>query len=79
MEPENPPRLHFFLWLLTQNKILTRDNVKKRKTVPDSRCLFCCESESVHHLFFEYAVAQQIWVNISDCLDIDLGSCFESI
>jgi hypothetical protein len=69
----------FFLWLLTQNKILTRDNVNKSKTVPDDSCLFCCEPESVHHLFFDCAVAPQIWVNISDCLDTNLGSNFESV
>jgi hypothetical protein len=33
----------------------------------------------VHHLFFEWAVAQQIWVNISECLAIELGNSFESI
>jgi hypothetical protein len=47
--------------------------------VPNDRCLFCCETESVHHLFFECAVAQQIWVNISNCLDMNLGSSFESV
>jgi hypothetical protein len=25
-----PPRLHIFLWLLANNKILTRDNLAKR-------------------------------------------------
>lgn len=35
-----PPRIHFFLGLLSQNKVLTRDNVAKRKKVEDSSCLF---------------------------------------
>ena len=26
-----PPRVHFFLWLLSKNKILTRDNVEKKE------------------------------------------------
>jgi hypothetical protein len=26
-----PPRIHFFFWLLTQNKTLTRDNVGKKE------------------------------------------------
>lgn len=73
------PRVHFFLWLLTQNKVLTKDNVSKRKQVEDRRCLFCCEEESAQHLFFECVVAKQMWICISDCLDVNLGSCFESI
>jgi len=24
-------------------------------------CLFCCQKESVHHLFFECVVAKQLW------------------
>lgn len=47
-----PPRVHFFLWLLTKNKVLTRDNVSKRKSVDDERCLFCSEKETIIHLFF---------------------------
>jgi hypothetical protein len=53
-----PPRVHFFLWLLTQNKVLTRENVSKRKHVEDCSCLFCCERETVHHLFFDCVVAK---------------------
>jgi hypothetical protein len=25
------PRIHFFLWLMSKNKILTRDNLEKKK------------------------------------------------
>jgi hypothetical protein len=74
-----PPRVHLFLWLLTQNKILTRDNVSKRKHVEDSSRLFCCETETTHHLFFECVVAKQMWIEISDCVELNVGSCFESI
>jgi hypothetical protein len=74
-----PPRVHFFLWLLTQNKVLTRDNVKKRKHIEDDRCLFCSEVESVHHLFFDCVVAKQMWEHISDCTETLCGSCFENI
>jgi hypothetical protein len=47
-----PPRLHIFLWLLANNKILTRDNLAKRKQIDDKACLLCNEFESVGHLFF---------------------------
>ena len=48
-----PPRVQFFLWLLSHNKILTRDNLQKRRDVSDPTCLFCSEQESIRHLFFE--------------------------
>jgi hypothetical protein len=35
-----PPRIHIFLWLVANNKILTRDNLTKRKIVDDKTCLF---------------------------------------
>jgi hypothetical protein len=43
-----PPRVQFFLWLISKNKILTRDNLEKRRQVEDSSCLFCDENESVN-------------------------------
>jgi hypothetical protein len=46
-----PPRVHFFLWLLINNKNLTRDNLAKRQHVDTKACLFCEELESYHHLF----------------------------
>ena len=36
-----PPRIHIFLWLLGNNKLLTRDNLCKRKDLNDKTCLFC--------------------------------------
>jgi hypothetical protein len=41
-----PPRIHVFLWLLANNKILIRDNLAKRKEIDDKLCLFCSENES---------------------------------
>jgi hypothetical protein len=48
-----PPRLHVFLWLLANNKPLSRDNLVKRQNVPDLTCLFCSKNETCEHLFFE--------------------------
>jgi hypothetical protein len=53
-----PPRVQFFLWLLSKNKNLTRDNLNIRKKLDDLTCLFCTENESVQHLFFECVVAK---------------------
>lgn len=74
-----PPRVNFFLWMLSQNKIMTRDNVAKRKHVEDKTCLFCSEDENPHHFFFEYVVAKQVWCNISEAIGRVCGSDFVSI
>jgi hypothetical protein len=38
-----PPRVHIFLWLLANNKILTRDNLAKRRREEDDTCMFYSE------------------------------------
>jgi hypothetical protein len=35
-----PPKIHFFLWLLFHNKLLTRDNLVKRHNVDDLTYVF---------------------------------------
>lgn len=32
------PRVHYFLWLISKNKVLTRDNLSKRRKVEDETC-----------------------------------------
>jgi hypothetical protein len=61
-----PSRLHMFLWLLANNKTLTRDNLAKRKTIEDRSCLFYSEDESIGHLFFYCCVSQIMWQEISE-------------
>jgi hypothetical protein len=74
-----PPRVHFFLWLLSKNKTLTRDNLAKRQKVENKRCLFCDELESCQHLFFDCVVAKEMWNRISVLVGRELGSSFETI
>ena len=74
-----PPRIHIFLWLLANNRILTRDNLAKRREVQDKMCLFCSENESVNHLFFDCCVARQCWAVISEILQFEIGMNFESV
>jgi len=74
-----PPRIHFFLWLVCKNKVLTRDNLGKRRKVEDVTCLFCCETESVHHLFFDCVVATQLWKILSTVLNANLGGSLDEI
>ena len=74
-----PPRLHIFLWLLSKNKLLTRDNLAKRRHVEDASCVFCSEPESCSHLFFDCFVAKLIWPIISDIIGVQVGVSFESV
>ena len=73
-----PPRIQVFLWLLSNNKLLTRDNLSKRRNVENKSCLFCAEPESVNHLFFGCCVAANIWNVCSDILETPLSD-FDSI
>jgi hypothetical protein len=74
-----PSRVHIFLWLLANNKTLTRDNLEKRKKLDDNRCLFCNELESVVHLFFECCVAKLVWNEIAEISGKVIGADFESV
>jgi hypothetical protein len=73
-----PSRIHIFLWLLENNKVLTRDNLVIRIHIPDLS-MFCSELESVHHLFFDCFVAKIVWSTISDLLGVCVGADFESV
>jgi hypothetical protein len=73
------PRLHFFLWLLSKNKLLTRNNLEKRRHLDDRSYLFCAEDESVDHLFFECVVAKRAWAIVCSVIGFELGSDYLSI
>jgi hypothetical protein len=72
-----PPRVHFFLWLLSHNRLLTRDSLKKCRDVNDPTCLFYSDQESISHLFFNYVVAKNVWTIISKVLEVDIGEDYE--
>jgi len=74
-----PPRIHIFLWLMANNKTLTRSNLVKRQNLDDLSCLFCAESETVHHLFFECYVPTTMWLILSEIFGRNLGTDFESV
>jgi hypothetical protein len=65
-----PLRIQIFLWLVTKNKILTRDNLAKRRELTDKTCLFCNELESVNHLLFDCCVARGVWLVIAEVLNL---------
>jgi len=74
-----PPRVQFFLWLLSHNRILTRDNLQKRRDVSDPTCLFCSEQESIRHLFFDCCVAVSVWSLVAEVLGENIGADYESV
>ena len=47
-----PPRVQIFIWHLSNNKLMTRDNLLKRNMHKPVGCVFFYELESIHHLFF---------------------------
>jgi hypothetical protein len=74
-----PSRIHVFLWLMANNKTLTRDNLAIRREVNDKTCLFCSENESVKHLFYECCVARNLWGVVAEITELPLVRDFESM
>ena len=74
-----PQKIHVFLWLCAHNKILTRDNLAKRRDVEDPSCLFCTEPESVQHLLFDCVVARHVWDFLSELFETERIVNFENI
>jgi hypothetical protein len=74
-----PPRLHIFLWLMANNKTLTRDNLAKRRYVDGKSCLFYAYNETIHHLFFDYYVAKLMLQMCSDISGKQLSADFQSV
>jgi hypothetical protein len=65
------------LWLIVNNKVLKRDNLSKRKHVDDVLCLFCAESESMHHLFFYCCIARVMWSQLGEISNKVIRADFE--
>lgn len=56
-----PFKIKIFLWLVKQNKVLTRDNLSRRGCHGDTTCLFCNAPESINHLFVTCPFISTIW------------------
>eukprot|EP00253_Pinus_taeda_P007787 PITA_07787 len=65
-QPPIWPKISTFLWRLTHNRILTWDNLRKRKFAGPSICLNCkIEDESAAHLMHLCPLSRQIWEKVS--------------
>ena len=73
-----PPRVQGFLWLFSQNKIMTCDNLRKRGIVKPLECVFCKEIEYVRHLLFDCVVARLVWAEVNTVFNISVVG-FESV
>lgn len=56
-----PLKIKIFMWLVSQDAILTKDNMVKRKWKGDERCVFYGDKETSMHLIFECVNAKGIW------------------
>ena len=57
-----PPRVSFFVWTATWNKILTGDNLWGRGFDFVDWCIMCrCNGETVNHLLLYCDKAYQLW------------------
>jgi hypothetical protein len=74
-----PSRIYVFLWLVANNKILTRDNLAKRREVNDRSCLFCSKSELVLHLLYGCCVARNLWEIVAEIVGPPVVTDFESM
>jgi hypothetical protein len=73
-----PPRIQVFLWLFSQNKIMTRNNLRARGIPKPMNYEMCTEFESVQHLMFDCVVAKSIWNLFEEVFDMHVTN-FESI
>jgi hypothetical protein len=74
-----PPKIHFFLWILSHNKLAIVENLNKKGLDKTSQCRFCDEHESITHLFFECVVVKAMWGYASDFLGLNLGADYTSV
>ena len=57
-----PPRVAFFSWSASLGKILTTDNLRKRRVMVLDRCNMCKRcGESVDHLLLHCFIAWELW------------------
>jgi zinc-binding in reverse transcriptase len=62
-----PLKIIFFMWLVVQIKILTKDNLLKRGWSDLDLCTMCSSQESMAHLFVTCRIAQQVWFWLGYC------------
>ena len=63
-----PPKIKIFIWLMTNDALLTKDNMIRRKWSGNPKCYFCDHDETINHLFFTCSTAKVVWGVIAKLL-----------
>jgi len=77
-----PPKIKIFIWLMTNDALLTKDNMIRRKWSGNPKCYFCDHDETINHLFFTCSIAKVVWGVIAKLLGANniptsLEQCWE--
>jgi hypothetical protein len=65
-----PLKIKIFMWFLSNKVLLTKDNLAKRNWKGCTKCVFCGEQETVHHLFLSCPFARLLWRMIFFAFDL---------
>ena len=71
-----PPEIQVLVWLLSNNKLMTVDNLEKWRGMSNKpkNCRFCSEDETINRLFFQCVVAKTVWGYFEQFTDIHIDS-----
>lgn len=66
-----PMKIKIFMWMLIQDKLQTRVNLKKKQWKGDVKCCLCGKVVSNDHLFFNCILAKTVWTCFKEALGWD--------
>jgi hypothetical protein len=70
-----PPKVKFFTWLLTQNRIWTADQLRKNGWPNCGLCPLCKQvTESVSHLFIHCWFSVRLWCSLRDWFSLPVSN-----
>ncbi|XP_020272700.1 uncharacterized protein LOC109847877 [Asparagus officinalis] len=62
-----PSKIQIFTWLLSLNRLHTKDNLIKKGWQGDSNYIFCgTQAETKNHIFFSCNTAKSIWIHFGN-------------
>jgi hypothetical protein len=62
-----------------KNRVLTRDNLRKKGWKGSILCEFCDNLESRNHLFFDCTLSRGVWNVVGVALNLDAMSCINNV
>ncbi|XP_058726066.1 uncharacterized protein LOC131597381 [Vicia villosa] len=58
------PRSIFIFWLACNGRLATKERMKRFGLLPEDKCLFCPQQETISHLFFCCNRLRSIWEKV---------------